>query len=98
MSNKKQKLQMEIERNVQFLVSERIKNHVQDATILYIRRNKIQVDGESMVKVLDAVNVAIDDAYLQNVDELMNKINATLEAFEEEVSNPLSDTGKTKQD
>ena len=98
MSTKKQKLQTDIERQVQFLVSERIKNHVQDATVLYIRRNKLQVDGDSMVKVLDAVNVAIDDAYLQHVDEFMGKISNSLNAFEEDVTNHLSDTGKTKQD
>lgn len=97
----KQKLRNDIERNVRLLVGERIKNHVQDFSVLYVRRNKLQVDGESMVKLLDVVGVAIDDAYLKFIDEFTSKIATSLETFEEDCSgdpanSPLSGTGKNE--
>lgn len=90
----KQKLKTDIERSVQHMVNERIKNHIQDFTVLYVRRNKIEVDGESMVKILDAVAVALDDGYFKFVDEFSDRIKTSLDKFEEASGDPLAITGK----
>ena len=76
----KQELTDAIDKSFQRLLTQDIKEQVIDFTVLWIRRNKLDVDRDSLTKILDVFRIAIDDAYhknvgrvMQNLEEPMNK-------------------------
>ena len=89
-------IKSKIERAIYKLVADEIKEHVVDFTVLYIRRNNMDVDRDSMAKVLEVIRVAIDDAYFKNVDSTMQSLDADLEEFVVD-ANPLEPTASKKR-
>ena len=89
-------LKSKMEKALFRLVTDEIKEHVVDFTVLYVRRNNLNVDRDSMAKVLDVIRLAIDDAFFKNVDSTMNALDADLEEFIKEV-NPLELTVAKKR-
>lgn len=81
--SKRLKLETAIEKEAFKLVS-LIKEHVQDHTILHVRRNNVELDRESMSKTLEIVRSAIESGFQMNVDRFKQNLNKVLEEFTEE--------------
>lgn len=91
MANNRAKLETAVEREVYKLVRE-IKEHTFDFTMLYVRRNKLDVDGEVLRAVLDIVDKAVLDGYQRNIDRFMKGLDTTLADFSDEGNpSPSSD-------
>jgi hypothetical protein len=89
MSNRA-KLETAIEREVFKFVRE-IKEHVFDHTMLYVRRNNLDIDGQVLRVVLDIVDKAVLDGYQREVDRFMSNLDKSLSQFSDE-ENPLPST------
>jgi len=87
----KDQLRTEIEKTFQRLITDQIKEQVVDFSVLWVQRNKLAVDRDSMAKVLDVVRIAIDDAYYKNIDVAMNLLDSKLQEFVDD-ANPLAPT------
>lgn len=87
----KDQLRTEIEKTFQRLITDQIKEQVVDFSVLWVQRNKLAVDRDSMAKVLDVVRIAIDDAYYKNIDVAMNMLEPKLQEFVDD-ANPLAPT------
>jgi len=85
--DKKMKLETEVEKQTHKLVMQ-IKEHVRDFTFLYVRRNNVDVDRESMSRVLDVVDLAVQDGYHKNIDKFGHALDKTLSDFSGEEENP----------
>lgn len=83
MMNKRDKLNMEVERVVHKHV-QRVKEAVIDFTHLYIRRNNIEVDRPSLARVLDIVSQGIDSEHMNKLDAFMNDLDKSLAEFEKD--------------
>lgn len=81
-------LRTHIEKTFHRLLADEIKEHIVDFTILYIRKNKIAVDSDSLSKILEVVRVAVDDGYYKYVDTALDKLQPKLEEFVAD-ANPL---------
>lgn len=91
MSNRK-KLETAIEKEVFNLVNH-IKQHTRDFTVLYTRRSNLDVDPDSMARVLDVVDQAVMDGFQRNIDRFMKNLDKKLSEFTDE-ENPLPSTGE----
>lgn len=87
----KQTLKAKIEKTFHKLVVNQIKEQIIDFTVLYVRRNNMDVDRESMTKILEVIRVAVDDAFYKSIDSTMNTIDGDLQTFMDE-ANPLAPT------
>lgn len=94
--SQKLKFKTLVEKNIQRLVSRNIREHVVDFVVLYVRKNKIAVDGELLNQLLQIVQQGIDDGYYRNIDGVMGNMDKTIEEFIEE-TNPLASTGLSNQ-
>jgi hypothetical protein len=93
--SKRAKLDTKIERETFNLVN-LIKEHVQDFTILYVRRNGIELDRDSMSKTLEIVRKGVEDAFLANIDRYKANIDGVLTEYtEQENPTPVSKSKKT---
>lgn len=81
-------LRTHIEKTFHRLLADEIKEHIVDFTILYIRKNKLAVDSESLSKILEVVRLAVDDGYFKYVDMALDKLQPQLEEFVAD-ANPL---------
>lgn len=96
----KNKLRTEVERQLYDFVNQ-IKEHVQDYTVLTIRkRTGENFDREQLTKTLDIVRAGIDDAFMTKIERFMNKLDASLETFAEvhQASNPLDHMALSQTD
>lgn len=87
----KNQLKTEIEKTFHKLVADEIKEQVVDFTVLYVQKNRMEVDRASMSQVLEIVRLAIDDSYYKNIDKCLNALEPTLEEFVSD-TNPLAHT------
>lgn len=87
MAKNRAKLETAVEKEVYKLIRE-VKEHTFDFTMLYIRRNKLNVDGEVLRAVLEIVDKAIIDGYQKNIDRFMKGLDATLAEYSDE-ENPF---------
>jgi hypothetical protein len=81
--DKKIKLNTAVEKTVHKHMG-RVREGVLDFTILYLRRNKIEVDRDSLSKILDVVKLAIDAQHMEKLDLLLKELDASLNDFVEE--------------
>lgn len=87
----KQELTDAIDKTFQKLLTQDIKEQVIDFTVLWIRRNKIDVDRDSLTKILDVFRIAIDDSYHKNSGRVLSKLDAPIDKVLRE-GNPLGST------
>jgi len=83
MTDKRKKLETNIERQIHGLVSD-IREHVVDFTILKIRKQHPNLDREQLTVVLEVVKQAIDDGFLTRIDRFMKKLDKSLDEFNED--------------
>lgn len=83
MTDKRKKLETNIERQIHGLVSD-IREHVVDFTVLKVRKHHPNLDREQLSVVLEVVKQAIDDGFLTRVDRFMKKIESSLEEFHQD--------------
>lgn len=81
--DKKIKLNTVIERTVHRHMG-RVREGVHDFVILYLRRNKIEVDRDSLVAILDVVGKAIDAQHMEKVDHLLKELDNSINDFIED--------------
>ena len=62
----------------------RVREGVHDFVILYLRRNKIEVDRDSLVAILDVVGKAIDAQHMEKVDHLLKELDDSINDFIED--------------
>jgi len=74
---KKEKLTTEIERTLHKHM-QTIKESAVDFTVLYIRRNNIDVDRDSLAKICDVFRKAIDNEHLNHVDRFLAELDKSL--------------------
>lgn len=87
----KNQLKTEIEKTFHKLIAEEIKEQVVDFTVLYVQKNRMDIDRASLSQVLEVVRLAIEDAYYKNVDHCMNTLDTKIEEFVSD-TNPLAHT------
>jgi len=75
--DKKAKLQTDIERSVHKYL-ETIKELSVDSTILYIQRNNIPVDRDSMNKTIEVFKNSLESQQMQQLDAFMRNIEKSL--------------------
>jgi hypothetical protein len=78
-----EKLTTEIEKTIHGHV-QTIKESSIDFVVLYIRRNNINVDRDSLAKILEVFRIAIDNEHLNNVDKFLQNLDKTLTEFSKE--------------
>lgn len=84
---------MEVERNIHGLVGE-VREHVEDFTVLTIRRKHPEIDRDQLTTVMAIVRQAIDDGFMTKIDKFMHKLDDSFTKFVEE-ANPLEQTVQT---
>lgn len=62
---------------------QRVKEGVHDFIILYMRRNNIEVDRDSLVKIQDVTRKAFDSQHMEKIDIMMEELNEALNSFVE---------------
>lgn len=92
--NTRKKLETAIEKQMYDLVRS-VREYSRDFTILYIRKNKIEVDRDSLSKVLDVVDMAVADGFQKNIDKVMRKLDSDITELTE--PDPLVSTPKKKK-
>lgn len=80
--DKKVKLNTAIER-VLHRHQERVKEGIQDFTILFLRRNNLVVDQDSLVIIQDVHRKAFDAQHMEKLDLLMKELDDALNEFVE---------------
>jgi phosphopentomutase len=80
---KKEKLTTEIEKQLHKHM-QTIKESSVDFTVLYIRRNNIDVDRDSLAKICEVFRKAIDSEHLNHVDRFLTGLDKALTAVTEE--------------
>jgi len=80
---KKEKLTTEIERKL-FQHIQTVKESSVDFTVLYIRRNNIDVDRDSLTKICDVFRIAIDNEHRNAVDRFLAELDKSLTAVVDE--------------
>lgn len=96
----KNKLRTEVERQLYDFVNQ-IKEHVQDYTVLTIRkRTGEQFDRDQLTRTLDIVRAAIDDAFMTKIERFMTKLDKSLETFAEvhQANDPLDHMVRSQAD
>jgi len=80
---KKEKLTTEIERKLHKHIQV-IKESSIDFTVLYIRRNNIDVDRDSLAKICEVFRKAIDNEHMTHIDRFLADLDKTLTEVAEE--------------
>jgi len=80
--DKKIKLNTAVEKTVHKHI-DRVREGVHDFVILYLRRNRIEVDRDSLARILDVVGKAIDAQHMEKLDLLLQELDASLNDFVE---------------
>lgn len=80
-----------VERTFHKFITDTIKEHVVDFTVLYVQRNAPDVDRASMAKVLDIMRLAIDDGYFKYVDSVLDSVESKVEEVAD-AADPLDGT------
>ena len=80
--DKKVKLNTAIE-SVLHKHQQRVKEGIQDFTILYLRKNNINVDQDSLVVIQDVHRKAFDAQNMEKLDLLMRELDEALNEFVE---------------
>ncbi len=80
MVDKKQKLNTAVERVI-FKHMNRVKEGVHDFVILYLRRNNIHVDQDSLIAIQDVTRKAFDAQHMQKLNLLMKELDEALNEF-----------------
>lgn len=93
----KTKFKTELEKNIQRMIFKSIREHMVDFTVLYIRKNKLAIDGEVLNQILTIAQQGIDDGYYRSIDSTMNKMDEAIEGFIEE-TNPTHITSSSKKE
>lgn len=78
--NKKEKLTTEIEKTLHKHMTS-VKEGSVDFVVLYIRRNNIDVDRDSLAKILDIFRIALDNEHLNKIDKFLLDLDKTLTEF-----------------
>lgn len=89
--NEKIKLKTVLEKNIQRLVSQHIREHIVDFTVLYVRKNGLKIDSAVLDQIIKVVQQGIDDSYYKNIDGILNKMDKDIEKFIQ-TTNPLATT------
>ena len=88
----KDKLKNEIEREFNQMVNTDIKEDLVDFIVLYVRKNKLPVDRESMSIVLEVMRNAFGDVYFKHVDHMLDRLDGKINDFVDNID-PLRPTG-----
>jgi hypothetical protein len=80
--DKKAKLNTAIER-VLHKHQTRVKEGIQDFTVLFLRKNGIAVDQDSLVIIQDIHKKAFDAQHMEKLDLLMKELDVALNDFVE---------------
>jgi hypothetical protein len=75
--NKKAKLMTEVEKAVHKYI-ESIKEMSVDSTVLYIQRNNIPVDRDSMNKTIEVFKMSLDSQQMQLLDRLVRDLDKSI--------------------
>lgn len=81
--NTKEKLTTEIEKTLHKHINT-VKESSTDFVVLYIRRNNINVDRDSLAKILDIFRLAVDNEHMNHVDRFLKELDSNLTAFAKE--------------
>lgn len=87
----KDQLKVEIEKTFHKLITDEIKEQVIDFTVLWVQKNKLDVDRNTLFQVLEVVRSAMDDSYYNSVDRCMNSLDSKIQEFVDD-TNPLAHT------
>lgn len=79
----KEKLTTEIERTLHKHIGT-VKESSIDFVVLYIRKKNIDVDRDSLSKILEIFRMAIDNEHMNNVDRFLKELDSTLTDFTKE--------------
>lgn len=90
----RKKLEMKVEQNTYKFVS-MIKESASDAVMLWANRNRVDVDGAMLQRILDQYKVALDNECLGKMDLFMKDLDKDLTNFSE-TENPLPRTVESK--
>lgn len=85
----RKKLEMLIERQIHGLISE-VKEHVEDFTVLTIRKRHPEIDRAQLSVILEIVRQGIDDGFMTRIDRFMGKLDKDLADFTGNDENPLA--------
>lgn len=88
----RKKLEMEIERQIHGLISE-VKEHVEDYTVLTIRKRHPEIDRAQLSVILGIVRQGIDDGFMTKIDRFMGKLDKVLGEVTNNDVNPLASSG-----
>ena len=61
----------------------RVKEGIQDFTVMFLRRNNIDVDQASLVVISDVHKKAFDAQHMEKIDLLMKELDDALNEFVE---------------
>lgn len=90
----RKKLETAVERQTyKFLTM--IKESSSDAVMLWVNRNRVDIDTVLLQKILDQYKIALEGEYLGKVEIFLRGLDKDLEAFSGE-ENPLPHTGESK--
>lgn len=92
----RKRLEMAIERQIHGLVSE-VKEHVEDFTVLTVRKRHPQIDREQLAVILEIMRQAIDDGFMTRIDRFMGKLDKELVEFTGDETSMRSGKSGTKQ-
>lgn len=87
----KDQLRTEIEKTFHKLITDEIKEQVIDFTVMWVNKNKLDVDRNTLFQVLEVVRSAMDDSYYKSVDRCMNALDSKIQEFVDD-TNPLAPT------
>ncbi len=87
----KDQLKVEIEKTFHKLITDEIKEQVVDFTVLWVQKNKLDVDRNTLFQVLEVVRSAMDDSYYKSVDRCMDSLDPKIQEFVDD-TNPLAHT------
>ena len=63
---------------------ENVKEMSVDSTVLYIQRNNIPVDRDSMMKTIEVFKTALDSQQMQQLDRFVVELDKTLKTVFDE--------------
>lgn len=87
----KDQLRTEIEKTFHKLITDEIKEQAIDFTVMWVNKNKLDVDRNTLFQVLEIVRSALDDAYYKSIDRCMASLEPKIQEFVDD-TNPLAPT------
>lgn len=91
----RKKLETAVERQTYKFIN-MIKESASDTVMLWANRNRVDIDGALLERILEQYKNAIENEYMGKVDHLMAGLDKELTKFTE-VENPLPPTVESKK-